>query len=423
MRKWPLLAMASGIAASSGAWAQEGTFFPPSPPSKDTPAAPGTPAPPTSGPTLAPQTPERAEPPQAPPAEPTPAATLPRQATVAPVTHLHDLQVATWKNLSTFVAQRYGINRVSRDFLTQFVALDNCSLWRREQNDEFAMEDHRRLAKEEISKDRVPTRVRVPIRIQLDPYDFDRGGFPLPQFGSLSVPTRNGCPYAPNNGTNSIPFNYTLQFAESAQLPPILPVSRERGHSLVATFARDRSVQAEFVVDLLGLQSTDPENVSTIEVRPVAVFVWADEHEQRFVGVAGAAADSAEASTTEPPPPPSPSPATPGNEPAPSAITGPGRLETAGLAVNGQTIRLQGIDSLAPPGTPIGRRLATYFKSAGNLTCDPRPGNTYRCLTAASKDVAEVALINGAARVSADAPPSYQALQNSAQLQKKGIWR
>jgi endonuclease YncB( thermonuclease family) len=358
-----------------------------------------------------------------PPAESAPATALAQQAAVAPVTHLHELPVATWKNLSTFVAQRYGINRLSRDFLTQFVALDNCSLWRREQNDEFAMEDHRRLAKEEISKDRVATRIRIPIQIQLDPYDFDRGGFPLPQFGSLTVPTRNSCAYAPNSGNNTIPYNYTLQFTESAQLPSILPVSRERGHSLVATFNRNRSVQAEFVVDLIGLQPADSENTSTIAVRPVAVFVWADEHEQRFVGVAGAAAADAETETTEQPPPQTPPPPPSGNEPAPTTITGSGQLEPTGIAVSGQAIRLQGIDSLPLPSTPIGRRLAAYFKSAGTLTCDPRPTNTYRCLTAANKDIAEVALINGAARASTDAPSSYQDLENTAKQQRKGIWR
>ncbi len=49
-------------------------------------------------------------------------------------------------------------------------------------------------------------------------------------------------------------------------------------------------------------------------------------------------------------------------------------------------------------GTPVGGKIVAWIASQGVLSCDPRAGGTYRCLTSTKRDVAQTALVNGAAR-------------------------
>lgn len=55
--------------------------------------------------------------------------------------------------------------------------------------------------------------------------------------------------------------------------------------------------------------------------------------------------------------------------------------------------------------------------SAGRIAPD-----AYLCLLADGTDIAQVALVNGAAKVTPDAPPSYRMQQNDAIANRRGIW-
>jgi endonuclease YncB( thermonuclease family) len=93
------------------------------------------------------------------------------------------------------------------------------------------------------------------------------------------------------------------------------------------------------------------------------------------------------------------------------------------LTVGGQPVPLYGIGFLPSLTDVTGQSLAGWIASQKSLTCDPRPGGTYRCLTDTNLDVAEAALLNGAASASPDAPSNYLAAQQAAQQARRGLWQ
>ena len=108
------------------------------------------------------------------------------------------------------------------------------------------------------------------------------------------------------------------------------------------------------------------------------------------------------------------------NLPAPPVpVSHPVARTSALLFGGGQSFPLDGL--IGAPGRPA-QDLQSYIASHGDaLMCQPG-GGRYVCTLPDGTDIAKVALINGAARVSDDAPDAYRQQQVLAQDAHRGIW-
>ena len=108
------------------------------------------------------------------------------------------------------------------------------------------------------------------------------------------------------------------------------------------------------------------------------------------------------------------------NLPAPpSPVSHPVARTSALLVASGQSYPLDGLLGIA--GRPA-QELQAYIAAHGDmLMCQPG-GGRYLCTLPDGTDIAKVALINGAARVSDDAPDAYRQQQALAQAAHRGIW-
>jgi hypothetical protein len=111
------------------------------------------------------------------------------------------------------------------------------------------------------------------------------------------------------------------------------------------------------------------------------------------------------------------SPAPPNSEAVTGAIEG--FSQDGWPVIHGQAIRIFGIASLPVAGRRFRRWLAANVIA---LTCEPRPSNTYRCLTQNRVDLAQAVLINGGSSTSSDGPQEYLDYQQQARDAKRGIW-
>ena len=110
----------------------------------------------------------------------------------------------------------------------------------------------------------------------------------------------------------------------------------------------------------------------------------------------------------------------PAPAPAPVSLDHPRVIDTATLAAADQTFPRHGIIGL--PGEAA-RGLEGFLASSGNhLTCHAADGTDFVCLLPDGTDVAEVALLNGAARARDDAPASYREQEAAAQAARRGLW-
>jgi endonuclease YncB( thermonuclease family) len=84
------------------------------------------------------------------------------------------------------------------------------------------------------------------------------------------------------------------------------------------------------------------------------------------------------------------------------------------------TVTLFGIDGV--PGEAA-QNLQGFLGATGNrLTCQAQTGADFVCLLPDGTDVAQAALINGAARAKADAFDAYRAQEAAARAARRGIW-
>jgi endonuclease YncB( thermonuclease family) len=121
-------------------------------------------------------------------------------------------------------------------------------------------------------------------------------------------------------------------------------------------------------------------------------------------------ADAGQAAVTTPPPP----------LPAPVSLDHPSIVDTARLTDATNSVTLFGIVGL--PGEAA-QGMQAFLASAGNrVLCQARTGADYVCLLPNGTDLAEVALINGAARAKDDAPAAYRDQEAAAQAARRGIW-
>ncbi len=107
--------------------------------------------------------------------------------------------------------------------------------------------------------------------------------------------------------------------------------------------------------------------------------------------------------------------------PPPVVLKHPLVQDTATLVAERQTYVLDGLQGL---GAPYVGQLQGYIAANGDtLTCNPQPlAGTYICVLNDGTDIAKVALVNGAALVSGDAPDTYRLQQREALLNQRGYW-
>ena len=95
-------------------------------------------------------------------------------------------------------------------------------------------------------------------------------------------------------------------------------------------------------------------------------------------------------------------------------------VDTARLKAGDTTVTLFGIDGVQGEAA---ENLQGFLASGDNhVTCQAQPSADFVCLMSDGTDVAQAALINGAARVKDDAPDAYRDQQAAAQAARRGIW-
>lgn len=96
-------------------------------------------------------------------------------------------------------------------------------------------------------------------------------------------------------------------------------------------------------------------------------------------------------------------------------------IDTARIRDARSEIAVYGIEGL--PGEPAAGLQAFLDATAdGRITCQAQGDSGSVCLTQDGTDIAQVALVNGAARTRPDAPESYRQQEAAAQAARRGIW-
>lgn len=109
-----------------------------------------------------------------------------------------------------------------------------------------------------------------------------------------------------------------------------------------------------------------------------------------------------------------PDPATAGR----STLTGiPVLADTATLRIDGQIVRLLGVDGVAGAHA---QSMAGYIGKR-EVTCRPVEQDRYHCVVD-GKDLSEVVLFNGGGQASPEAPPELIEAERHAREQSRGIW-
>jgi hypothetical protein len=93
--------------------------------------------------------------------------------------------------------------------------------------------------------------------------------------------------------------------------------------------------------------------------------------------------------------------------------------DTSHLIVGGKKITLLGVSGLSGKSAI---QLKDFLASQGGTVNCSLSGSKYYCKTATGVDVAEAAVVNGAAKVSSDGSSKLLSLQKEAQTAHRGIW-
>jgi endonuclease YncB( thermonuclease family) len=98
----------------------------------------------------------------------------------------------------------------------------------------------------------------------------------------------------------------------------------------------------------------------------------------------------------------------------------PAVLDTATLLAGDGVIALSGIDGVAGEAA---QHLRDFLATGdGRLTCAPQPDTRFVCRMSDGADLAQVVLINGAARTREDASAYYRQQEEKAQMARRGVW-
>lgn len=107
--------------------------------------------------------------------------------------------------------------------------------------------------------------------------------------------------------------------------------------------------------------------------------------------------------------------------PLPPEIDHPTMPNTAMIrAPSGDLYKLDGIEGVTGP---MAATLQGYIAANGDsVQCEPQGPDSNVCVLRDATDIAKVALVNGLARVGADASTEYRIEQDAAKVNRRGIW-
>ncbi|MCB5174993.1 thermonuclease family protein [Microvirga lenta] len=98
----------------------------------------------------------------------------------------------------------------------------------------------------------------------------------------------------------------------------------------------------------------------------------------------------------------------------------PDVLDTATLSLQGEVVRLFGVEWAPGAGKP--EDLTRYLRGR-EIVCEPAGANdTYRCQVG-NQDLSKVVLFNGGGKATADATPELKAAEEKARTSQIGVWR
>jgi endonuclease YncB( thermonuclease family) len=104
----------------------------------------------------------------------------------------------------------------------------------------------------------------------------------------------------------------------------------------------------------------------------------------------------------------------------PLSLDHPTVVDTATFESGGTTVALYGVEGVKGE---MADGLQGFLTAHGNrMTCQVQASADFVCLQPDGTDVAEVALVNGAARAKPDAPAPYRDQEAAAQAARRGIW-
>jgi hypothetical protein len=104
----------------------------------------------------------------------------------------------------------------------------------------------------------------------------------------------------------------------------------------------------------------------------------------------------------------------------PVSLVHPKVVTTAQLQADATSVSLFGIEGF---GGEAAQGLQSYLAAAGDrVTCQAQGATGFVCLLADGTDIAQVALVNGAARTRPEAPDSYREQEVAAQTARRGVW-
>lgn len=115
-----------------------------------------------------------------------------------------------------------------------------------------------------------------------------------------------------------------------------------------------------------------------------------------------------------------PEPAITGSTGSSGALRGvPDVIDTATLSLNGEVVRLFGVEWAPGAGKPED---LTQYLNGREVACDPAGSNdVYRCQVG-GQDLSRVVLFNGGGRPTSDATPELKAAADKAREAKLGVW-
>jgi endonuclease YncB( thermonuclease family) len=97
----------------------------------------------------------------------------------------------------------------------------------------------------------------------------------------------------------------------------------------------------------------------------------------------------------------------------------PDVIDTATLSLNGEVVRLFGVEWAPGAGKPED---LTQYLNGREVACDPAGSNdVYRCQVG-GQDLSRVVLFNGGGRPTSDATPELKAAADKAREAKLGVW-
>ena len=88
--------------------------------------------------------------------------------------------------------------------------------------------------------------------------------------------------------------------------------------------------------------------------------------------------------------------------------------------VSGKVVRLFSVQTFPVKNIEF---FKWFSSNVNTMVCEPRPNNTFRCLSQDNIDLAQAILLNGGSKASDDASAEYRGFESAARTEKRGVWK